>query len=97
MKVIWTLDAELDRHEIYHYIAADNPHAAGRMNILFDKAADRLTVFPEQGKPGAIPGTRELYPHQNYRLVYEVDEVADIIWIQALVHGAQQSPPPPPE
>jgi len=96
MKVIWTLDAERDRNDIYDYIAADNPHAAVRMSTLFDNTADRLTIFPERGKPGAIPGTRELFPHRNYRLVYEVDEAADIVWIQALVHGAQQWPPPPP-
>jgi len=95
MNIIWTPDAEFDRDDIYDYIAANNPRAAGRMNTLFANAANSLSIFPERGRPGTIPGTRELFPHQNYRLVYEIDHAADTIWILALVHGAQQWPPPP--
>jgi len=96
MRVIWTPVAEYQRAEIYDYIAADNPHAAGRMNMLFDNAAVRLAEFPERGRPGDLPGTRELFPHKHYRLVYEVDDASDTVWILALVHGARQWPPPPP-
>jgi len=96
MRVIWTPDAELDRNAIYNYIAADNPHAAGRMNALFDNAADRLADFPHMGSPGHLPGTRELFPHKHYRLVYRVDDAINTIWILTLVHGARQWPPPPP-
>jgi len=95
MRIIWTPEAEHQRFDIYDYIAADSPRAAARMDILFDNVADSLTIFPERGKPGALPGTRELFPHQNYRLIYKVDEQAQTIWILALVHGAQQWPPPP--
>jgi len=94
MKIIWTPDAEFDRNNIYDYIAADSLRAAGRMNTLFANAANSLSIFPERGKPGALPGTRELFPH-DYRLIYKVDQAADTIWILALVHGAQQWPPPP--
>ncbi len=31
------------------------------------------------GRPGRIPGTRELIPHENYLLVYEAAQ--DAIWI----------------
>jgi len=93
MRIIWTPEAEHQRFDIYDYIAADNPRAAVRMDILFDNAADSLTTFPERGKPGALPGTRELFPH-DYRLIYKADHAADTIWILALVHGAQQWPPP---
>jgi len=95
MKIIWTPVAEHQRAEIFDYIAADSPRAAGRMNTLFANAANSLTIFPERGKPGHLPGTRELFPHQNYRLIYKVDEQAQTVWILALVHGAQQWPPPP--
>jgi len=95
MKIIWTSVAELDRNDIYDYIAADSPRAAGRMNTLFANAANSLAIFPERGKPGALPGTRELYPHEHYRLIYKIDEAADTVWILTLVHGAQQWPPPP--
>jgi plasmid stabilization system protein ParE len=43
------------------------------------------------GHEGEIAGTRELTPHRNYRLVYQV--AGDTIWILALVHAARQWPP----
>lgn len=43
------------------------------------------------GRPGKIPGTRELIPHENYRLVYEVQD--DTVWVLALIHTARQWPP----
>jgi plasmid stabilization system protein ParE len=43
------------------------------------------------GKRGMIEGTRELLPHKNYRLVYEL--IDDEIWIHAIVHAARQWPP----
>lgn len=41
-----------------------------------------------------IAGTRELIPHESYRLVYEVQ--ADAVWILALVHTARLWPPTRP-
>jgi plasmid stabilization system protein ParE len=38
------------------------------------------------GRAGEIAGTRELIPHESYRVVYEVN--ADAVWILALVHTA---------
>lgn len=43
------------------------------------------------GKAGAIPGTRELIPHESYRLVYEIS--GDTVWILTLVHTARRWPP----
>ena len=42
------------------------------MDELFSDAAFRLTEHPMLGKLGSIPGTRELIPHESYRLVYEI-------------------------
>lgn len=47
---------------------------------------------PNLGTPGKIPGTRELIPHESYRLVYEI-EAETTVWILALVHTAMQWPP----
>jgi len=93
MIVIWTPDAVQDRLGIRDYIAADSPRAASRMDVLFGNAADRLVAHPYIGREGRLSGTRELFPHKHYCLVYEVDEDAGIIWILALLHGAQQWPP----
>lgn len=93
MKVLWTPEADQDRRTIRTYITKENPFAAVRMDRLFLEAAADLAHFPQRGPTGLVPGTRELIPHANYRLVYEVEE--DTVWILALVHAAQQWPPLP--
>lgn len=90
MKVIWTPEAEQDRTEIWDYIAADNPRAAVQMDALFSEWVARLAVHPKLGKPGKISGTRELIPHESYRLVYEIER--EVVWILALVHTARLWP-----
>lgn len=91
MTVVWTPEAEQDRADIWDYIAADNPGAAVRMDELFSDAAARLAEHPKIGRMGRISGTRELVPHESYRLVYEID--GDTVWVLALVHTARQWPP----
>jgi addiction module RelE/StbE family toxin len=72
MRVLWTLTAEQDRADIVDYIAQDNPLAAIRMDERFEAAVGRLAEHPLIGRPGQVPGTRELIPHESYRLVYEM-------------------------
>ncbi len=62
MKVIWTSEAERDRIEVVNYIATDNLRAAAKMDELFGLAAARLAKRPKSGRPGKVPGTRELIP-----------------------------------
>lgn len=94
MKVVWTPEAEADRLDILEYIADDNPIAAVHMDLLFSDAAAALAHFPMQGRPGTIIGTRELIPHESYRLVYELAD--ERVWVLALVHTARQWPPASP-
>ena len=61
------------------------------MDELFSKSAMSLANQPMLGHTGKIHGTRELIPHENYRLVYEV--VDQTVWILALVHVARIWPP----
>ena len=72
MTIVWTPQAEHDRLEIFTYIAMDNPFAAIALDERFGEVVGRLNMFPDSGQPGKISGTRELYPHENYRIVYEV-------------------------
>lgn len=94
MRVLWTPAAVQDRADIVDFIAQDNPLAAIRMDELFDAAVGHLAQHPLMGRLGQVPGTRELTPHENYRLVYEVQ--ADTVWILALVHTARLWPPTRP-
>lgn len=91
MKLAWTPEAVRDRIAIGDFIAAENPAAAASLDALFSDAVSLLEAQPRAGRPGLIPGTRELIPHENYRLVYEVRE--DMIWVLALVHVARRWPP----
>ncbi len=91
MKVIWTPEAQKDREDIWEFIAKENPFAATRMDELFSEAAARLTEHSMLGKAGRIPGTRELFPHESYRMAHEIG--GDIVWILTLVHAARQWPP----
>ncbi len=91
MRVIWAPEAEQDRVDIWDFIVQHNPCAAIRMDQLFSDAAASLVEFPLQGQGGKTPGTRELIPHENYRLVYEIE--GQTVWILALVHVARQWPP----
>ena len=91
MRVLWTPEALQDRADVWDYIAADNPRAAARMDALFSDAAARLVEHPLLGRPGMISGTRELLPHESYRLVYEIS--GETLWVLALVHTARLWPP----
>ncbi len=70
---------------------ANSANAAVRMDRLFSDAAKSLEDFPMRGRSGRISGTRELIPHESYRLVCEVD--GEMVWVLALVHTARQWPP----
>ena len=91
MRVIWTPEASQDRIDIWNHISAESPAAAIRMDELFNSAADRLATHPLIGKPGLIPGTRELVIHESYRLVYEIE--GEGVWLLALAHTARRWPP----
>jgi addiction module RelE/StbE family toxin len=90
VKVRWTASARQDRIEIRNYIAVDNRRAAAHMDALFSDVAAKLADYPCLGKPGQTPGTRELIPHESYRLVYEID--GETVWIMALAHTARLWP-----
>jgi toxin ParE1/3/4 len=91
VRVVWTPEAEQDRDDVWDYIATDNVAAAARMDALFSDVVTQLVDFPLMGRAGKIAGTRELIPHESYRLVYEVE--GEIIWALALVHTARMWPP----
>ena len=91
MKVIWSASAEGDLDTIVEYIAKDNLQAALEMDDRLRDSADGLAVFPEKGKPGRFPGTREFVAHKNYILVYVI--APDAIQIVTVLHSARQWPP----
>lgn len=91
MIIRWSPQAYADRAAIWDFIASDNPTAAARMDETFSDASSGLVHHPEMGRPGIVTGTRELFPVERYRLVYEVRDSE--IWILALVHTSRLWPP----
>lgn len=91
MSVVWTPEALRDRADIWDYVAKDDPIAAARLDELFSDAARRLSVHPMLGHSGTTAGTRELIPHERYRLVYEIFQ--ETVWILAPGHTSRSWPP----
>ena len=91
MNVRWTASARQDRDDIYEQIAEHDQAAADRLDLRFEKACRQLANFPFSARIGKLPGTRELVPHQNYRLVYEVTDIE--IVVHAVIHTSRQWPP----
>lgn len=91
MKVRWTPVANQARADIRRHIRKQSPRAAITMHKLFVEAATQLAEFPELGRNGRMPGTRELHPHRSYRLVYKV--IGDTVWVLNVIHTAREWPP----
>lgn len=87
MTVIFSPEARADLQQIRNYISQDNPQAASRMAVEIAAACDRLELFPERGRPGKKPGTRELTAVWPYVIVYRVRP--DGIDIVRIWHGRQ--------
>ena len=91
MKLRWTAPALRDLEEIGDYIARDNPAAAnGVVTNILDQA-EGLTTHPHIGRPGRVPGTRELIIADTpYLVPYRVR--GDHVQILAVLHGARRWP-----
>jgi plasmid stabilization system protein ParE len=88
----WTPDAIADARDVWDYIAHDNDDAADRTVRTIELAADRLDEFPQMGRKGAEPGTRELVvARTHYRLVYR--PLTTEVEILRIIHGARDWPP----
>ena len=60
LKILWFRVAVADLEEARAYIADDDPEAARRVASAIVNAVDALAEHPAMGRPGRVPGTREL-------------------------------------
>jgi toxin ParE1/3/4 len=91
VKLRWSLDALADRREIYSFIDDENPRAALELDTRISQSAQRLTRFPNLGRPGRLRGSREFVVTPSYILIYEVQEGE--IWVLNIVNTRRQWPP----
>lgn len=60
MKLIWSREARADLREMVLYTTGKNPNAAKALHEHIEDAATTLIGIPYIGRPGRVPGTREL-------------------------------------
>jgi addiction module RelE/StbE family toxin len=61
LRLRWTRLAERDLDEIADYFELENPAAAARVVLeIIDQVETLLPQHPAIGRPGRVPGTREL-------------------------------------
>ena len=83
--------AQQDRDRLVNYLESESPQAALFVDERIRDQIRRLEEFPESGRRGRVPGTRELViQHTPYLAAYRVDGNAVIIL--RLLHGAQNWP-----
>jgi addiction module RelE/StbE family toxin len=88
--VRWKRPAAKDLGRIGKHIAADSTVNANKLLRRIQAKAEQLAVYPEMGRPGQVPGTRELVVHRNYFIVYRTTDSA--VEILRVKHTAQQWP-----
>jgi toxin ParE1/3/4 len=92
MRLIFAEPAARDLNDIIDYIALDNRDAAEKVYRAIAAASERLTDFPEMGRPGRLPGAREFAVRSvPYLIVYEIDP--NVVTILAVFHGARDLVP----
>lgn len=94
IEVIWTPPAEADLNVIAEYIAAESPAAAAYVVRTIRTAAGALSEFPNRGRPGRSPDTRELVIQGvPYLVVYQV--LRSGVYIVRVWHQKQRREPKP--
>jgi toxin ParE1/3/4 len=92
MNIIWSPEAIEDLTSLRAYIAEESPAGARRIvvRILHD-VEHLLPDNPHMGRPGRVPGTRELViPKTSYIVPYRVQRGA--IEILRVYHSARRWP-----
>ena len=91
MRVRWLRRALRNLEEEADYIARDGPQAAAQVVERIATSVDLLASQPALGRPGRVPGTRELIiTGTQYIVPYRVRD--DTIEILRVFHGARRWP-----
>ena len=91
MRIIWSPRALRHMDEIRRFVARDRPAAATAIAARIQKSVESLTALPGRGRPGRVPGTRELVvPRTRYIVPYSVH--GDTIEVLAVLHSARRWP-----
>jgi toxin ParE1/3/4 len=89
---IWSPEAIADLAALRAYIAQDDPAAAQRVALDIIRNVETLRPnSPEMGRPGRVPGTRELVISRTpYIVPYRL--VGNTIQVLRVFHSARRWP-----
>jgi toxin ParE1/3/4 len=92
MTPVWSLEALDDIAALRAYIEQDDPAAAQRVAVpIIETVETLLANSPEMGRPGRVPGTRELViPRTAFIVPYRL--VGNTIQVLRIFHGAGRWP-----
>ena len=92
MIIVWSQRAADDLASLRTYIAEDDPAAAQRVVLhILHSVEDLLAGQPQMGRPGRVPGTRELVvPRTPYIVPYYIRD--NRIQVLRVYHGARRWP-----
>ncbi len=89
MQVRWLRRALNNLEEEARYIARDNPQAAAQIVERIAASVEGLGAHPASGRPGRVPGNRELIVSDTPHLVpYRVR--GETVEILRVFHGARK-------
>ena len=91
MRIEWAKRAELQFLELLAQIHIENPGAAWRLHRRTIQWTHKLSQFPNSGRAGRMPGTREMFVVGTpFLLVYTV--MPEFVSIDFVIHTSQQWP-----
>lgn len=79
-----------DLFRIGRHIAADSKLNAANVVAQLQAKTAALAAYPNMGRIGRIPGTRELVVHRHYLIIYRA--VGPTVEIIRVKHTARQPP-----
>jgi toxin ParE1/3/4 len=91
VRVRWLRRALRNLDEEAEYIARDDPAAAARIVDRIATSIERLATYPASGRPGRVPGAREMIISGTpYVVPYLVR--GEMIEILRVFHGSRKWP-----
>jgi toxin ParE1/3/4 len=92
MNIVWSPEAIEDLASLRAYIAEDSPAAARRIVLRIVQVIELiLPDNPQSGRPGRVPGTRELIiPRTPYVVPYRMQ--GNTLQILRVYHSSRRWP-----
>lgn len=91
MRVRWLKEAIMNLDAEADYIAQENSKAAAEMFVYVKNKVDALGEFPSSGRPGRVPGTRELVV-DRYPFIVPYRVVGDELHVLRVFHTRRKLP-----